>query len=319
MTQSVQAATDTFAPALPLAIALSGGVDSVALLTACARKWPGQVVAWHVNHGLQAAALDFERHCRVVCAQLQVPLAVQSVYAQAAPGQSPEDAARQARYKAFDVLARTKHGDIAIQSVAIAQHADDQVETLLLALSRGAGLAGMSAMPMHWQRAGFGYYRPWLRVAGADIRAWAIAQGLSWVEDPTNADARYTRNRIRARLMPVLCDVFPQFLDTFTRSAAHTAQAQDLLDEVAASDLRTFGDVSGVLPVVPLQTLSRARQANGLRHWLKVRFGVVPTAAQLEELLDQVEACTTRGHRIRIKVGAGYVQGSRQGLTWYNP
>ena len=319
MTQSVDAALAAFAPPLPLAVALSGGADSVSLLTACARKWPGQVVAWHVNHGLQASASRFESHCRAVCAQLQVPLAVRAVHAHSAPGQSPEDAARRARYQAFDALAPETTGCGAIKSVVLAQHADDQVETLLLALSRGAGLAGLSAMPAHWRRHGVDYYRPWLAVAGADIRAWAQAQGLTWVEDPTNVDQRYTRNRIRARLMPVLRDVFPQFLDTFARSAAHAAQAQAMIDEVAASDLQALGEMGAIIPVRPLQALSRPRQAHALRHWLKTSFGVVPSTAQLQELLDQVAACTTRGHRIRLKVGHGFVQGSRQGLTWYNP
>ena len=319
MTQSVEAALAAFMPPLPLAVALSGGADSVALLAACARKWPGQVVAWHINHGLQAAAGDFERHCRALCAQLGLPLVVRAVHAHGASGQSPEDAARRARYQAFDALAPENTAYCAIKSVALAQHADDQAETLLLALSRGAGLAGLSAMPAHWRRQGVGYYRPWLAVAGADIRAWARAQELSWVEDPTNTDERYTRNRIRARLLPVLREVFPQFLDTFARSAAHAAQAQALIDEVAASDLQALGGIGAVLPVPPLQALSRPRQAHAVRHWLKAAFGVIPSTAQLQELLDQVAACTTRGHRVQLKVGQGYVQGSRQGLTWYNP
>jgi len=151
---------------LPLAVALSGGADSVALLLACADKWPGQVVALHINHGLQAAASDFEAHCQVLCQQLNVPLRVQRVDAGKLPGQSPEDAARQARYKAFEALALADNAQTAIKSIAIAQHADDQVETLLLALSRGAGLAGLSAMPAHWQRNGIDHLPPVVGLAG---------------------------------------------------------------------------------------------------------------------------------------------------------
>ena len=127
-----------FNPVLPLAVALSGGADSVALLVACAQKWPEQVVALHINHGLQAAADSFEAHCRALCLQLNVPLRVQQVDAGKQPGQSPEDAARQARYKAFRALALVDTTQPTIRSIAIAQHADDQVETLLLALSRAA-------------------------------------------------------------------------------------------------------------------------------------------------------------------------------------
>ena len=104
MTQTFDSAMQAFAPRLPLAVAFSGGADSTALLLACAERWPGQVQAFHVHHGLQAAADEFERHCVALCARLNVPLSVQRVDARHAPGQSPEDAARQARYKAFEAL-----------------------------------------------------------------------------------------------------------------------------------------------------------------------------------------------------------------------
>ncbi len=320
MTQSLDAAIQAFTPELPLGVALSGGADSMALLMACAEKWPGQVVALHVNHGLQEAATSFETHCRSVCERLGVPLRIRRVDAHPQAGQSPEDAARQARYAALSSLALVKYEQFAIKSVAIAQHANDQIETLLLALSRGAGLAGISAMPAHWKRDGLDYYRPLLAVAGADIRSWLAARGIAFVEDPTNQDQRYTRNRIRARLVPALQDTFPQFLDTFARSAAHAAQAQQVLDEVAAQDLQLAGHSSDGLPRIrALQQLSRARQANALRHWLKDRFQTIPSTAQLSELLDQLADCTTRGHRIHIKVGLGFVQRSGDVLTWYNP
>ncbi|HCL85970.1 MAG TPA: tRNA lysidine(34) synthetase TilS [Comamonadaceae bacterium] len=301
MTQAFDAALAAFAPRLPLAVALSGGADSTALLLACAERWPGQVVALHVHHGLQAAADDFVRHCEGLCQSLSVPLAVRHVDARAAPGQSPEDAARQARYQALQALALASQAPAAIQSIVLAQHADDQAETILLALSRGAGVAGLAAMPGQWERGGLRWYRPLLRVAGADVRQWLRARGQDWVEDPTNGDERYTRNRIRARLLPALQQAFPHFRDTFARSAAHAAQASALLQEVAQTDL----DAVGTPPRIDaLQRLSHARQANVLRHWLKSRHATTPSAAQLAELQSQIAACTTRGHRIRIRVGA---------------
>ena len=320
VTQSVDQAIAGFNPTLPLAVALSGGADSVALLVACAEKWPGQVGAVHINHGLQAAAGLFEDHCHALCQQLNVPLQVQKVDASKQAGQSPEDAARQARYKAFEALALVEYGGVTIKSIAIAQHADDQVETLLLALSRGAGLAGLSAMPWHWQRDGLDYYRPLLSVAGADIRAWLGQRGIPFVEDPTNQDEQFTRNRIRARLMPALRGAFPQFLDTFARSATHAAQGQQLLDEVAAQDVELVArSVDGLPRIKALQGLSRPRQANALRYWLKQNFQCVPSTAQLSELLDQLADCTTRGHHIHIKIGQGFVQRSSDVLAWYNP
>ena len=314
MTRSLAQALHDFRPGLPLAVAYSGGADSTALLLACAAKWPGQVSAIHIHHGLQAAADDFERHCRDVCARLAVPLQVMRVDARHAPGQSPEEAARSARYQALRQCAGAMQPPI--RHIALAQQADDQVETLLLALSRGAGLPGLSAMPALWERDGIQYYRPLLDVSGAELRRWLQERGETWVEDPTNVDEQYTRNRIRARLLPALEAVFPQFRDTFARSAAHAAQAQRLLDELAAEDLGRVGEPP---QIAGLQQLTRERQANVLRHWLRRVHATAPSAAQLEELLDQLAACTTRGHRIRLKVGTGYIERQGQALTWYNP
>lgn len=314
-TQSFDAAMRAFAPALPLAVGLSGGADSTALLLACARRWPGQVQAIHVHHGLQAAADGFEQHCTALCRSLDVPLTVRHLDARHAPGQSPEDAARQARYKAFEAVAFASQAPAAIQSIALAQHADDQVETLLLALSRGAGVAGLAAMPARWERAGVAWHRPLLRVPGVEVRRWLRAQGQAWVEDPTNADERYTRNRIRARLLPALEAAFPTFRDTFARSASHAAQAAELLEELAQQDLALVGEPP---QIQALQQLSRARQANVLRRWLRSAHHTTPAAAQLQELLEQVQACTTRGHRIHIKVGRGFVVRSGPQLDWYN-
>ena len=296
-------ALDAFSPGLPLAVALSGGADSTALLVACAVKWPGQVVAIHIHHGLQVAADDFERHCVTLCADLGVPLAVERVDAGHASGESPEDAARKARYGAFSAVVRREWPLRAIKNIAIAQHADDQVETMLLALSRGAGLPGLAAMPARWSRDGITYHRPLLEVPGASLRAWLTGRQLSWVEDPTNTDERFTRNRIRAHLLPALQAALPQFRKTFARSARHAAQAQELLLEVASQDLA----LTGTPPAIKaLQALSPPRQANVLRHWL-LQHLATPSAAQLDQLQQQIAACKTRGHRIHLKVATGHV------------
>ena len=316
MTVTLDRALAAFQAELPLAVAYSGGADSTALLLACVEKWPGQVTAIHIHHGLQAAADDFESTCRSFCAQLGVPLIVMRVDARAASGRSPEDAARRARYEAFDSLAQVGSGLDAIYNIALAQHADDQVETVLLAMSRGSGLPGLSGMAAHWVRGKLNFYRPLLRVSAAEIRSWLRARGVGFIEDPTNTDENFTRNRIRARVLPALETTFPQFRDTFTRSAAHIAQAQSILEELAEQDLATVGSP----PLIKkIQGLSRNRQANVLRHWLTVSFNSVPSSAQLDELLDQVACCLTRGHQIRIKVGSGWVERKGLALHWYNP
>ena len=303
-TDTLLQALSAAAPPLPVAVAYSGGADSSALLHACARLWPGQVVALHIHHGLQAAADDFAAHCAATCAALQVPLHSLRVQAGHGKGQSPEDAARRARYAALANGIQSLPADTRPRSILLAQHADDQAETLLLALSRGAGLPGLAAMPAAWQAQGLHWLRPFLHIPGADLRTWLHAQNISWVEDPTNQDQRYTRNRIRHTLLPALDAAFPSFRSTFARSAAHCAQAQGLLQEVAAADLQAVG-----LPpsIQALQQLSPARQSNVLRHWLQKHCVTQASSVQLTELQKQISACSTRGHRIELKIGQGKV------------
>ncbi len=304
---------DVLQQTLPFAVALSGGADSTAMLIACATRWPGQVFAVHVHHGLQHAADAFEAHCIQLCQQCDVPLVVQRVNAAHASGESPEDAARQARYRALRDAVK-QHWNGQVQHVVLAQHADDQVETLLLALSRGAGLPGLASMPHVLVRDGVTYHRPWLKASGAGLRDVLRRLGQAWVEDPTNQDTRYTRNRIRAQLLPALDAAFPSFRDTFARSAAHAAQAQEILQDVALQDLHIVGDPPDIKA---LQGLSVARQTNVLRHWL-VQHKQPASTAQLHALLSQVKACTTRGHQIDIKVGRGFVRRDGAVLRCYN-
>jgi tRNA(Ile)-lysidine synthase len=326
---SLDQAIAAFEPNLPLAIGYSGGADSTALLLACAKKWPGQVSAIHIHHGLQAAADDFAAHCEAFCQRINVPLTVKKVNAKHELGESPEAAARTARYHAFSEVNLPVDGVFVactaienIVNIGLAQHADDQVETLLLALSRGAGLPGLAAMPAAWQRDGIQYYRPLLQVSAAEIRRWLAVQtefgegGVPFVEDPTNTDESFTRNRIRAKLLPALDAAFPQFRDTFARSSCHAAQAQLLLNEVAIDDLQKTGNPPNIKQ---LQQLSDARMGNALRFWLKTIHQTTPSTAQLNQLIAQIKVCTTRGHQIHIKVGRGFVE--RQGVSvhWYNP
>ena len=310
LTQALQALD----PLPPLVVALSGGADSTAMLLACAQRWPGQVRAVHIHHGLQAAADQFVQHCETLCARWHVPLVVHHVQAQHASGESPEEAARNARYTGIENVL-TQHWGGCLRNVLLAQHADDQAETVLLALSRGAGLPGLAAMPGQRTRGDIHLHRPWLALPGALVRPWLQAQGENWCEDPTNQDTRFTRNRIRAELLPVWAQLFPSFRQTLARTAQHAAQAQTLLDEVAAQDLVQVGQP----PLLSaLQNLSPARQANVLRHWLK-GLGVRASQAQLQALMQQVQACTTRGHRIHIKVGEGFVHRVEDRIDWYNP
>jgi tRNA(Ile)-lysidine synthase len=332
MALSLDQAIAVFEPNLPLVIGYSGGADSTALLLACVQKWPGQVSAIHIHHGLQTAADDFAAHCEAFCKRINVPLAVKKVDAKHELGESPEAAARNARYSAFSSINMPVAGvfiaskaikKIAnIGNIALAQHADDQVETMLLALSRGAGLPGLAAMPAAWQRDGIQYYRPLLQVSASEIRRWLAVQtefgenGAPFVEDPTNTDESFTRNRIRAKLLPALDAAFPQFRDTFARSSAHAAQAQELLNEVALDDFQKTGNPPNIKQ---LQQLSDARMGNVLRFWLKTNHQTTPSAAQLSQLVNQIKVCTTGGHHIHIKVGRGFIVRKEACIDWYNP
>jgi tRNA(Ile)-lysidine synthase len=287
-----------------LAVAYSGGADSTALLTLTHAQHPNQTIAFHVHHGLQAAADAFVTHCQSFCDARQIPLFVAYVNAKHAVGESPEDAARGARYAALIELA-TQHGVVESGGkVLLAQHADDQVETFLLALSRGAGLGGLSAMPAAFERGGVRFERPMLNRSAAHIRASLKASRTAFIEDPTNADKAFTRNKIRLDVLPALQAAFPQYRETFLRSISHVAQANDLLASLAGIDLAQIG----IPPrIKDLQDLTANRQANALRFWLKSEHGVIPSAAQLDELLKQIEACQTRGHQIHLKVATGFV------------
>lgn len=297
-------------PAGRLAVAYSGGADSTALLHAAARGWPGDVVALHVHHGLQPAADGFERHCAAQCEALNVALAVAHVDARHAAGESPEDRARHHRYQALARMA----GEAGASVVLLAQHADDQVETMLLALGRGAGVAGLAAMPAAFERHGMRFERPLLGLRASRIRQDLKAGGIPFVEDPSNRDPALTRNRIRLQVLPALEQALPAFRDTFARSARHAAEARQLLDALAHEDLARVGQPPAI---AALRALPRARQANVLRHWLRQVAGSPGSAAQLDALLGQVAACATRGHRIDLKVARGHVRREGKHLAYH--
>ena len=296
----------------PIAVAYSAGPDSTALLLAAHERWPGQVIALHVHHGLQVAADDFESRGRVVCERLGIPFSSNRVQAVHEAGQSPEDAARQKRYRALASMAQ----EVGAACVLLGQHADDQAETLMLALSRGAGLPGLAAMAERFERHSVMFGRPLLGLPSRVLREWLQTHGHVFVDDPSNTDQRYTRNRIRALLLPAWEACFPGFRPMLARSARHAAQAQSLLDDLARIDMVQ----TGAPPAIQgLQALSRERQANVLRHWLRSSFGAAASTVQLDELLDQVADCTTRGHRIRIKVASGFVTREGECLVFVSP
>jgi tRNA(Ile)-lysidine synthase len=251
---------------------LSGGLDSTVLLHLLAGLAQREVLpplsAIHIHHGLQAAADAWPAHCHALCSSLGVQLHVE--YVQVQPGASLEQAARDARYAAF--AARLGVDEVLLT----AQHRDDQAETLIFRLLRGAGVQGLAAMPVNRVLAAGHLVRPLLGCSRADLEAYAQAQGLLWVDDPSNTDERFSRNYLRRQILPTLTQRWPQALNSMARSAAHLSEAQQLLDELAQQDLDAataskefswLGLPQLALPA--LRALSESRQRNALRYWLR--------------------------------------------------
>lgn len=253
-------------------VALSGGLDSTVLLHLLAslaqREALPPLSAMHIHHGLQAAADAWPAHCRELCAALSVPLQVE--YVQVAAGASLEQAARDARYAAF--AARLGAGEVLLT----AQHRDDQAETLLFRLLRGAGVQGLSAMPASRALGAGRLVRPLLNCSRDELLAYAREHGLAWVEDPSNTDERFSRNYLRRQVMPALLRRWPLASANMARSAAHLSEAGQLLDELAQQDVAAAG-VPGEfawlglpsLALPALRHLSEPRQRNALRYWLR--------------------------------------------------
>jgi tRNA(Ile)-lysidine synthase len=263
----------------PLCVAFSGGLDSSALLAALVqlKSATRPLRALHVNHHLRAEAAHWSTHCRRVARALGVPLRVLDVTVQRARGASLEAAARAARYEALAGALREG------EALLTAHHEDDQAETLLLQLLRGAGVAGLAAMP---ERAPFApgvLLRPLLGTSRAALEAWARAEGLTWVEDDSNRELHLDRNYLRAHVLPLLRQRWPASAATIARAARHLGAAQRLLDALAAEDVA--GAACGAaLAAQVLRRLPPERRRNALRYWISAARRLPPPASRLEEI-----------------------------------
>ncbi len=260
-----------------LAIGLSGGVDSMLLLdlgAGLARDLGIELSALHVHHGLSPNADGWAAFCAAECAARGVPFALARVAVARGGGTSVEAEARAARHRAF--------AGLAVDAVALAHHADDQAETLLLQLLRGAGPPGLAAMPAERAPAtGPVLLRPFLALPRSLLNAAALGRGLAWVDDESNADVRLRRNYLRAEVAPRLAVAFPGYPQTLARAAAHQADAARLADELAA-------------PTLARACLERAaalgghRARNLLRWFLRRHALAAPSAARLDAMLRQL-------------------------------
>jgi len=304
-----------------LAVAYSGGRDSTALLHATAQaaaRLPGaQVVALHVHHGLSERADDWLDHAQVQCAAWAaagwpVRLVCSRLALQPARGESLEAVARVARYRA---LAEMAH-EVGAERILLAHHRRDQAETFLLQALRGAGVAGLSAMPVVRERHGVQWVRPWLHHPREAVEAYVAHHGLSFVDDDSNGDARFARNRLRLKVWPALSGAFAQAEASLAQAGARAADAR--------SCLRLWLDqaVAGValgereLDAHALLALGPPQQREVLRHWFTAQTGCHMPASTVSRLTQELPVLVNTGRSIEWRSGAFDLGLYRGVLSW---
>lgn len=267
------------AAAAPLCVAFSGGEDSTALLSLLAElpTVRPRLRAVHIDHGLHPHSRSWARACRARCRLLKVPFVARRLRLARTKGQSLEAVARSGRYAAL--AAALRPGEVLLS----AHHLEDQLETVLLQLLRGAGLPGLAAMPAVAPLGAGVLVRPLLGVSRAQLRAVVQARDLRCLEDPSNADETFDRNYLRRQVLPALVQRWPAAARTVARSARHIGAAQDLLDLLARADVARAAD-GAALSVAALRALPLERRRNALRFWISRSGRAAPDALRLEEI-----------------------------------
>ena len=268
-----------------LTIALSGGIDSVVLLHVLAtlsEQMQFTLSAVHVNHGISRNATLWSRFCCNLCHTYDVSIYVAYLQIKKEPGISLEAIAREERYRVFNRMQS--------DYVVLAQHLDDQAETLLLQLFRGAGIKGLSAMPIVRKQISDNapkILRPLLEISRSRIEVYARQNKLNWVNDESNDSTIFNRNFLRHDILPLLSKRYPNYPKTLLRTSRHLSEASLLLDELAAIDSENCL-ISGRLQVDSLRKLSFSRAKNLLRRNLFQQGATSPSTVKLEEILTQL-------------------------------
>ena len=269
-----------------IAVAYSGGRDSTALLHLVAAVAGTSVIALHVHHGLSDQADAWLAHCEAQCAAWGVAFQCHRLTGQPGLAQSIEAWARDGRHAALQQMAVAAGADLLL----LAHHRRDQAETLLLQALRGAGVAGLAAMPAAQWRGGVCWARPWLRQPRAAIEAYIAQHRLAHVEDDSNSNPRFARNRLRLAVWPALAQAFPQAEASLAQAATWAQEALALQREMAASDLQQVSDEDMGLDVAAVQALTSARASNVLRAWLHDQTGRPAPASLIERLQREWDA-----------------------------
>ena len=266
-------------------LAYSGGVDSHVLLHLLAKSDQIETIhAIHIDHGLQQDSAKWTQHCQETALALNCQFHSVQVEVKDIATLGMEAAARTARYQAFkDTLATD---DVFLT----AQHQQDQAETLLLQLLRGAGPKGLSAMATRSHQADLEIIRPLLAISKQAILTYAEQHQLKWIDDPSNSDTQWNRNYIRHTLWPDLIKRWPSAAKTISRSAEHCAEADELMTDLAQQDCLNLSIdcASNTLNITDLLTLSTARQRNLLKHYLEKSARPSPSTAILHCIIDEL-------------------------------
>jgi len=285
-------------PHARLTLALSGGLDSTVLLHALLTlrdQHPFLLQAVHVHHGLSSHADQWADFCARLCASHAIDLQLHRVRIARDDTAGIEAAARRERQRVF--------ASLDADFLLTAHQQDDQAETLLLQLLRGAGPKGLAAMAELQQRPGWraAHLRPLLGVRRADLQDYAQTQGLTWVDDESNRDVRYRRNALRLQVMPLLAVHFPGSGATLARAVALQGEAAELLDDLARLDASAAID-GHRLDCAVLAGLSLPRARNLLRHFIELRGLSLPSARRLNEALHQLRDARDDA-RVCVKLG----------------
>lgn len=296
-------------------IAFSGGLDSTVLLhqMVCWRRQSPDVTlrAIHIHHGISPFADDWVTHCEHVCQQWQVPLSVKRVTL-VDKGLGTEAHARQARYQAFREALRP--GEVLVT----AQHLDDQCETFLLALKRGSGPAGLSAMARISPFADSVLIRPLLGESRHALSQWAERHHLRWIEDESNKDDAYDRNFLRLQVLPQLNARWPHFAQATARSAELCAEQEQLLDELLGDELGSLVDEHGALDLPPLQAKSPVFRAAILRRWLARHGAPMPSREMLARIWQEM-ALAREDASPCLRMGGFELRRYQSKLWWVAP
>lgn len=266
-------------------VGYSGGVDSHVLLHLLTSlpEFKNKITAIYVHHGLQTCADAWAVHCQNCSKALGVKFKVLKVNGQAVPGESPEEAARNARYQAFKEILTSN--DVLL----FAQHRNDQLETVLLQLFRGAGLKGLSGMPVKASFVAGTLLRPLLDVSQEDIKQYALQHQLQWIEDPSNQDTQFDRNFLRQEILPLLEQRWPSLDKTVARVASHCAEAQMVLSANAKEQmLMLYDQQQRCLLITGLLQHDVLMQQWIVREWLGYLGVRMPSVKVLQAILQNI-------------------------------